>query len=151
MSEVTIELVQAKQAELAAMIELLQRQAQPLRVPAADILLAPGEWYAGAVLNEDGSLKHHIIVGATQDSGLNFDHAQAFAKARGLYAPTIQEARLIVAHRHGRLDGMSWFWTCEPHKENSAFAWDCYLDDGGVNYCGRSASGGAVAVRRVNS
>ncbi|HWI10374.1 MAG TPA: hypothetical protein VNU48_03505, partial [Burkholderiaceae bacterium] len=77
------------------------------------------------------------------------DAAQAMAADAGLSAPTFQEARLIVAHRYGRLAGMSWFWLCEPHS-NAAYAWYCLLINGTVNYGNRSAEGGAVAVRRVN-
>jgi hypothetical protein len=150
MSEVTIELVQAKQAELAAMIEKLQQpKSTTLRIPAAEIVLDPGEWYAGAVLNDDGTVKHHTIVVKTSNGGHDFDGAKAFAKEDGLSAPSDQEARLIVAHKGNHLDGMSWFWLSKVHS-NPAYAWNCYLTSGDVDDNDRSAEGGAVAVRRVN-
>ncbi len=150
MSEVTIELVQAKQNELASMIEALQRKQQPttLRIPAVEIELFPGEWYAGAVLNDDGSVKHHTVVSKESDETRDYDQTQAWAKGLGLSAPTIQEARLIVAHKYGRLADMTWFWTCEPHS-NSAYAWYCHLNFGNGDLT-RSSLGGGVAVRRVN-
>jgi len=148
MTEATLELVQAKQAELAALIDALTRKPQALQLPAAVIQLTGDEWYAGAVLNEDGTIKHHLVA-VTHTTGLDFDEAQEWAKDRGLSAPTKQEARLIVAHRYNRLADLSWFWTCEPHSESS-YAWFCHLYHGTVYYRHRSASGGAVAVRRVN-
>jgi hypothetical protein len=149
MSEVTLELVQAKQTELAALIEKLARSSLTVRIPAVEIVLQPGEWYAGAVLNEDGSVKHHIVVAAVSESKLDYEDAQTFARDRGLSAPTRQETRLIVANKYERLASLSWIWTCEPYEGNDECAWDCYLYDGGVSNDVRSAEGGAVAVRRV--
>ena len=110
------------------------------------LALQPGEWYAGAVLNADGTAQHHVIVAASA-RGLNFDQAQAWTAERELYAPTRQESRLIVAHHAGRLDDLLWFWTCEEH--DSAYAWNCYLNFGYVVCNVRGAAGGAVAVRRL--
>lgn len=121
-----------------------------LYLPAVTLTLQPGEWYAGAVINPDGLIKHHVIAAGMRlnTARLTFGKAQKWAADSGLSAPTCQEARLIVAHHAGRLDDLLWFWTCEEHS--SAFAWNCYLDDGDVFYDTRSAQGGAVAVRRVN-
>ena len=151
MSDVTLELVKARHTELGAMIETLERSAQTktLRIPAIDIQLRPGEWYAGAVLNEDGGVKHHTVVALVHESKLTFDATQKWAQEQGYSAPTRQEARLIVAHKYSRLDSKSYFWTCELH-ENSACAWYCNLSDGHVGNYARSAELGAVAVRRVS-
>jgi hypothetical protein len=148
---ITLQDIESKQDELLALIASFKQQSQTttLRIPAIELELQPGEWYAGAVLNEDGSVKHHTIVAKVSADGNDFDAAQDMAADAGLSAPTFQEARLIVAHRYGRLAGMSWFWLAEPHS-NSAYAWYCYLGSGNVNYNHRSAGGGALAVRRVN-
>ena len=122
-------------------------QTPVLLIAAASIQLQPSEWYAGAVLNADGSVLHHTIVSAV-DNGMDFDATQAWAKERGLSAPTRQEARLIVAHQHSRLKDLTSFWTCEEF--DSSYAWYCYLYDGYVDYDDRSFRRGAVAVRRVN-
>ena len=148
---ITLQDIESKQDELLALIASFKQQSQTttLRIPAVELELQPGEWYAGALLNEDGSVKHHTIVAKISNDGNDYTAAQAMAADAGLSAPTFQEARLIVAHRYGRLAGMSWFWLCEPHS-NSACAWLCDLGGGNVGYISRSAGGGAVAVRRVN-
>jgi hypothetical protein len=150
MSQVTLELVQAKQTELAEMIQALARKAQSTkrRLPATDIVLFPGEWYAGAVLHEDGSIKHHLIVAAVREGCGNFDDTQAWAEALGFTAPTIQEAHLIVANKHKRLAGITCFWTSEKHSQ-AAYAWHCCLYFGFVSDYYRSAQLGGVAVRRL--
>lgn len=66
MSEVTLELVQARQAELAQLIEQLKRgtvvKGPQISLPAIDIELEPGEHYAGTVLDEQGHVKHHLLL-----------------------------------------------------------------------------------------
>ena len=121
-----------------------------LYLPAVTLTLQPGEWYAGAVINPDGLIKHHVIAAGMRlnTARLTFGKAQKWAADSGLSAPTCQEARLIVAHHAGRLDDLLWFWTCEEHS--SACAWNCFLNLGLVIYLDRSAAGGAVAVHRVN-
>ena len=129
--------------------QLRSSAARLIDQPALQIELQPGEWYAGAVLNEDGSVKHHLIVADSDNAGRTFAQVQAWAAARELSALTRQESRLIVAHRYSRLPGMSWFWTSEEH-EDASYAWGCNLGYGLVLDGSRSAEGGAVAVRRVN-
>ena len=122
---------------------LLASLQAPVDIPA---LLQPGEWYAGPVLRADGSVQHHLIA-ADKTDGVDFDGAQAWARERGLSMPTKQEARLIVAHQHGRLDDLISIWTCEEF--DSSYAWICNLGSGGVDDGGRSFRRGAVAVRRL--
>jgi hypothetical protein len=152
MEALTLEEARTKHAQLGVLIEKLAQQAKAgptlIGVPSATITLQRGEWYAGAVLNEDGSLRHHLVVSKVC-AVLNFGDAQDWAAGLGLSCPTRQECRLIVAHRYSRLDEMSpqWFWTSEAR--NSSYAWFCTLSYGAVSYDYRDYEGGAVAVRRI--
>jgi hypothetical protein len=149
MSEVTLELVQARQAELAQLIEQLKREPAPrtrLSVPAIDIELAPGEHYAGAVLDEQGHLKHHLVLmSAMPESELDWQAAMDWAATVGGALPTRQEQALLYANCKPHLEP-EWHWSCET--EGSSYAWDCDFDGGYQRYSFRSAEGAAVAVRR---
>ena len=107
MSQVTLEMVRARQRDLTAMIdELAKREQQPLELPACTIALRAGEWYAGAALHADGRIKHHTIVCAADNSGRDHADANAWAAAQGgdYTCPDKQDARLILANRHEGLD-----------------------------------------------
>ena len=152
MSEVTLELVQARQAELAELIEQLKRAPAPytrLSVPAIDIELAPGEHYAGAVLDEQGRAKHHLVLMATRpESELNWQAAMDWAASFGGALPTRQEQALLYANCKPYLEAR-WHWSCET--EGLSHAWYCYFNYGNQHYGTRNAEGCAVAVRRLTA
>ena len=152
MSDVTLELVQAKQAELAQLIEQLKRAPAPrtrLSVPAIDIELAHGEHYAGAVLDEQGRAKHHLVLMAAKpDDDLDWQAAMDWAAAAGGALPTRQEQALLYANCKPHLEPR-WHWSCET--EGSSFAWYCDFYYGGQLFNCRSAEGVAVAVRRLTA
>ena len=149
MSEVTLELVQARQAELAQLIEQLKRgpvKGAQIIVPEATIDLAPGEHYAGAVLDEYGFIKHHLVLMSAEPAArLAWQAAMDWAASVGGALPTRQEQALLYANCKPHLDA-DWHWSCET--EGSSFAWHCYFDHGYQHCCTRSYEGCAVAVRR---
>ena len=109
MTEVTLELVQAKQAELAQLVASLQQRAIAappsvlLSVPAIDIELQAGEHYAGAVLDDDGAIVHHLVLMAAKPStSLVWQAALEWAEQVGGALPTRQEQALLFAN-------------CKPH------------------------------------
>ena len=151
MSAVTIEAIQAKQTELAALIQQLQQQSVSKRVieiESCDIQLAPGEHYAGAVLDENGEHLHHLILMAQRPTGkLNWQAATDWAKSVGGYLPFRQEQALLFANCKPHLE-TTWHWSCEEHESEASFAWGCDFFIGNQNFIHKSYEGSVVAVRR---
>ena len=152
MSEVTLELVQARQAELAQLIEQLTRgpiTSTHLILPEAAIELAPGEHYAGAVLDEQGHVLHHLVLMAAKpDSELAWQAAMDWAASVGGALPTRQEQALLYANCKPHLEP-AWHWSSET--EGSSYAWGCYFYYGNLYSSYRSYEGSAVAVRRFTA
>lgn len=152
MSEVTLELVQTRQAELAQLIEQLTRQPiarTQISLPAATITLEPGEHYAGAVLDAQGQIKHHLVLMAAKPDGeLDWQAAMDWAATVGGSLPTRQEQALLFANCKPHLEA-AWHWSCET--EGSSYAWGCYFYNGHQGCSYRSGEGCAVAVRRLTA
>ena len=153
MTEVTLELVQAKQAELAQLVASLQQRAIAappsvlLSVPAIDIELQAGEHYAGAVLDDDGAIVHHLVLMAAKPGkGLAWQAAMDWAASVGGTLPTRQEQALLFANCKPHLEP-AWHWSSQT--EGASYAWYCNFLYGGQGYSYRSAEGSAVAVRRL--
>ena len=153
MSEVTLELVHAKQNELAQMIATLTAGAATaavhIAIPAIDIELRPGEHYAGAVLDEDGDIVHHLVLMAAKPAkSLNWQAATDWAASVGGELPTRQEQALLFANCKPHLEP-EWHWSSETN--GASYAWLCYFGLGGQLYGSRGYEGSAVAVRRLTA
>jgi hypothetical protein len=153
MTAVTIELIQAKQTELAALIA--QLQATPVQTSTTIYIeeetfdLAPGEHYAGAVLDANGQHMHHLVLMAAKpESDLAWKAALEWAEEVGGALPTRQEQALLFANCKPHLTPR-WHWSCEEHEEEASFAWSCYFNLGDQLTNHKSYEGSAVAVRRV--
>lgn len=151
MSEVTAEDIQAKKAELADLMARFKTQGLPsitLQVPAAQIALVGGERYAGAVLDAQGQVMHHLVLLPDRpEDDVDWDAAMAWATALGADLPDRQEQALLFANVKDVLP-QRWCWSKET--EGSSFAWNCNFYDGYQNFSYRYGGGGAVAVRRLN-
>ena len=153
MTAVTIELIQAKQTELAALIAQLQATpAQAIRnvyIEEETFDLAPGEHYAGAVLDANGHHMHHLVLMAAKPEGdLDWKAALEWAEEVGGALPTRQEQALLFANCKPHLQPR-WHWSCEQHETEASYAWDCHFSLGYQHNTHRSFEGSAVAVRRV--
>ena len=157
MPPVTLEEVQARQTELAKMIEQLAaqaHQARDIQIEDCTITLQPGEHYAGAVLDKAGQHKHHLVLlSARPASRLNWQEAMDWAKgnlvaAAGGHLPTRQELALLYANCKPHLEP-TWHWSCETNEEDASFAWHCYFSLGLQLSFHKSYEGSVVAVRRV--
>jgi hypothetical protein len=151
MPEITLQAVRAKQTELNAMIAALMAQpVATIAVDAIDIDLRDGEHYAGAVLNEDGTVKHHLVLLADKPAeSLNWQAAKDWAASVGGELPDRQEAALIFANCKPHVEA-AWHWTSETHESNASDAWDCFFSNGHQSGNGKSYAGCARAVRRLN-
>jgi len=151
MSPVTLEAIQAKQTELAQLIQQLktQQQATKIDINSWIITLQPGEHYAGAVLDADGQHLHHLVLMAQQpDSKLAWQPAMDWAARIGAALPTRQEQALLFANCKPHLQPV-WHWSSETHEDDASCAWHCNFDDGHQYGNVKSSQGSAVAVRRV--
>lgn len=153
MTAVTIELIQAKQTELAALIA--QLQATPVQVSTTIYIeeetfdLAPGEHYAGAVLDANGQHMHHLVLMAAKPEGdLNWKAALEWAEEVGGALPTRQEQALLFANCKPHLTPR-WHWSCEEHETEASSAWYCTFINGHQYGYRKSYEGSAVAVRRI--
>ena len=150
MSELTLEKVRDEHVRLGKMIEKLELAAATaiLSFPAVEIALQPGQRYAGAVLDDDGTVKHHLVLlAARPDVDLNWKAAQAWAEEAGGVLPNRQEQALLFANCKAALP-QRWCWSSEP--EGSSYAWYCNFNNGNQYYGHTSYGGCAVAVRRLN-
>jgi hypothetical protein len=149
---ITLEAVQAKQAELERMIQQLTapiKARQQIEVEACTIELQPGEHYAGAVLDEHGRHMHHVILMAARPNNkMGWEDARQWAEDVGGDLPTRQELALLYANCKPHLPEV-WAWSGEEHKDDASFAWGCDFDDGIQSLSHKSFQGSAVAVRRV--
>jgi len=153
MPTITLEAVQAKQTELAAMIAQLttqDRKTTEIEIEGRTIELQPGEHYAGAALNEDGQHKHHLVLMAQRPDGdLNWQAAMDWAASVNGALPTRQEQALLYANCKPYLQP-AWHWSSETHENDASSAWDCNFGDGyQSDHDHKSYEGSAVAVRRV--
>jgi hypothetical protein len=152
MTAITLEAIQARQTELAAMIEQLTATTASkttlLCFPEVETELQPGEHYAGPVLSAEGHVQHHLVLMAQRPaSKLNWQDAMDWAASVGAALPTRQEQALLYANCKPHLDP-SRHWSCETDKDDASIAWGCYFDDGIQYSYHKSYEGSAVAVRR---
>ena len=109
--------------------------------------LKAGEHYAGLLLGKNGELDQHLVVVAVNDTDANWTKQTAWAKSVGGELPTRRELNLLRANLR-ELFNPDWYWSCEAHESDSAFAW-CQLFLYGTQLLNpKSAALRAVAVRR---
>lgn len=152
MKTITLKAIQAKQTELATMIQQLEAQAATttlIEVEACTITLQPGEHYAGAMLNDTGQHKHHLVLMAQRPTNkLNWQAAMDWAKRIGGTLPTRQEQALLFANCKSHLE-TAWHWSSEVHESDASSAWYCGFSYGGQGFSRKSYEGSAVAVRLI--
>lgn len=153
MTTITIESIQARQAELAEMIQQLASskaaQAEVIRLPETEITLNPGERYAGAVLDADGHVLHHLVLMAQRPAGrLEWQAAMDWASSVGGRLPDRQEQALLYANCKPYLEP-AWHWSCVTDEDDASYAWNCSFSYGSQSNHHKSFGGSAVAVRRV--
>ena len=138
---------------IAAMIA--QLQATPVQAGTTIYIeeetfdLAPGEHYAGAVLDANGQHMHHLVLMAAKPEGdLTWKAALEWAEEVGGALPTRQEQALLFANCKPHLTPR-WHWSCEENETDASCAWGCYFCYGTQNVTLKSFEGSAVAVRYI--
>ncbi|WP_455275102.1 DUF1566 domain-containing protein [Ralstonia thomasii] len=145
----TLEAVEAKQAEITAMIEAIRKAAaREYKVAGGTIQLNPGEHYAGLILGKDGEPDHHLILLPGDEAEMNWDDAKKWAKDQGGELPTRREQSLLYANLKDEFQG-TWYWSGEAHERESGWAWYQYFDTGSQGFSHQNDELRARAVRRL--
>ncbi len=149
MTTITLESIQTRQTELAAMIAAFAANGErTINVPAATIDLRPGEHYAGLVLHDDGTPSHHLVLMAARpDERLAWQDAKGWAAEVGGALPTRREQSLIYAHCRAHVEH-EWHWSSETYEGDASYAWSCNFKFGYQLTNRKSLEACAVAVRR---
>ena len=146
---VTIEIIEAKQAELQQLIAKFKAdQLRTFTVPAASIQLANGENYAGLVLGADGAPAHHLVLLPGDEGDLTFEQAKDWATSRGGELPSPQEQSLLFANLKSHFQG-ALYWSGQVHESNSSDAWFQDFLNGRQDDTRKGTELRARAVRRI--
>ena len=145
---ITLAHIKAAQAHLAELIEKLQASASTTYgIPQALIELAPGERYAGIVLDGAGEPKHHLVLLPGDAENITWPDALEWAKKAGGELPTRQEQALLFANLKDEFQD-TWYWSSQEHHSEGSYAWYQFFTNG-LQFNGRkSYEGRARAVRR---
>jgi hypothetical protein len=147
---ITLEGIEAEHRRISDLIEAFRTQPKPTQyhVAAVTVPLAAGERFAGAILNDDGSLSHYLIkLPGETDTKVNWSGAQAYARERGGEAPTLRELVLMRTNLRNEFEDEA-YWSGEEHAGDSSAAWSQNFDNGHQGSIHKSAALRAVAVRR---
>lgn len=153
---ITLEAIEAQQSKLSddharisALIEEFKKQPRStqITIPAVTIPLAAGERLAGAILNDDGTLSHYVILLPGEAESVNWQDALAWATSQGGELPTRREQSLLFTNLKDEFES-AWYWSGEQHEENSGWAWFQYFGNGYQNYTNQNVEFRARAVRR---
>jgi hypothetical protein len=148
---ITLEDIEAKHSEIGDLIEKFKKQARStaISIPAATIVLAPGETYAGIMLGEDGKPSHHLVLLPGDKNSDGWSSAKTWAAEQGGELPTRREQSLLFANLKGSFQA-TWYWSGEEYESDRAYAW-CQYFSGGGQYGDRKDNDNcrARAVRRL--
>jgi len=146
---ITLEQIEADHARIGALIEAFRKQpaATEYRVDAVTIPLAAGERFAGAILNEDGTLSHYLILLPGQAEDVSWTAALEWAAEHGGDLPTRREQSLLFANLKSEFES-EWYWSGERYEENSGWAWSQDFCYGGQHFSYQYYEFRARAVRR---
>jgi len=146
---ITLEEIEAQQSRIHAMIEAFRKQPLPTeyRIAAVTIPLAAGERLAGAILNDDGTLGHYLVLLPGQADDVNWTAARDWAAEQGGELPTRREQSLLFANLKGEFEER-YYWSGERHEENAGWAWFQNFNDGSQGSNRQYRELRARAVRR---
>nr|DAH87967.1 MAG TPA: Protein of unknown function (DUF1566) [Caudoviricetes sp.] len=146
---ITLEQIEADHARIGAMIDEFKKQSQATeyRVPAVTIPLAAGERIAGAILDDDGTINHYVILLPGEAESVDWEGAKAWAAEHGGELPTRREQSLLFANLKGEFEERA-YWSAEAHESESGWAWCQHFTTGYQHYGPRCYELRARAVRR---
>lgn len=110
--------------------------------------MQPGEIYAGLLLGQNGAPDQHIFLLPGEAEDISWGKAKAWAAEVGGDLPTRREQSLLSANLKSEFKP-SWYWSCEQHAANEAYAWSQYFFNGYQYDFHKTYGGRARAVRRL--
>ncbi|MBU9380690.1 DUF1566 domain-containing protein [Burkholderia gladioli] len=146
---ITLASIEAEHARISALIEQFKKQPAPteLRIPAVTIPLAAGERLAGAILNNDGSVAHYVILLPGDADEVNWESAKEWAAEQGGELPTRREQSLLFTNLRDEFES-AWYWSAEVHGSKSGWAWCQLFGTGNQHNTHQNYEFRARAVRR---
>lgn len=149
---ITLEQIQEAQSKVNEMIDAFvaqDRAQQTVEYAAteASLELAPGERYAGIVLDDDGEPSHHLILLPGDSNRASWADQKAWAESIGGELPTQLEQSLLFAKLRGFKAVL--YWSAETNARDPSYAWCQRFTNGGQHTTYKSEKLRAVAVRRV--
>lgn len=149
MGTVTLEKIEKKHSEIAAMIAEFKAQSTTEFVfPETQIELRHGEHYAGLIIGKDGEPSYHVILLPGEAESVNWQAAKDWAASIDGELPTRREQSLLYANLKEEFKE-AWYWSGEQHASNSSHAWYQTFEDGYQNYYNKINTFRARAVRRL--
>lgn len=149
MGTITLEKIEKKHSEIAAMIAEFKAQSITEFVfPETQIELRHGEHYAGLIIGKDGESSYHLILLPGEAESVNWQAAKDWATSIDGELPTRREQSLLYANLKEEFKE-SWYWSGEQHASDSGDAWCQTFGDGGQSYGSKSSNFRARAVRRL--
>jgi hypothetical protein len=106
--------------------------------------LKEGEIYAGAIINQDGTGNHVILLTGDKDDG-DWQSAMDRAKEQGGDLPNRVEQALLFAQSRDQFQ-RDYYWSNTTHEANAEWAW-CQSFKHGCQY--DSYKGNALRARAV--
>jgi hypothetical protein len=109
--------------------------------------LKEGEYYAGAIINPDGT-GHHLILLPDDHDDTTWDKAMEWAKEQGGDLPNRVESALLFNQSKDQFK-QEWYWTNEQYSAVSGCAGYQNFYDGGQSRVSKDNEFRARAVRRL--
>jgi hypothetical protein len=117
-----------------------------LTLPGIEISLAPGERYAGLLLDEEGKPSHHLVLLPGEFEDVTWDAAKSAAEKADGELPSRREQSVLFANLKSEFKA-AWYWSSE--QASSDYAWDQNFDDGTQDDGLKEFEGRARLVRRL--
>ncbi|MGJ7500111.1 DUF1566 domain-containing protein [Variovorax sp. ZT5P49] len=117
-----------------------------LTLPGIEITLAPGERYAGLLLDEEGKPSHHLVLLPGEFEDVSWDAAKSAAEKVGGELPSRREQSLLFANLKSEFKA-AWYWSSE--QASSGDAWRQHFGYGYQDDYYEEFEGRARLVRRL--
>ena len=111
-------------------------------------ILKEGEEYAGIILGKEGQPDYHLILLPGQKEDVTWQVAMGWAASIGGQLPDRRDQSLLYANLKEKFD-VRWYWSCEQHATESAWAWIQYFYYGTQYASLKDIDYRARAVRRL--
>ncbi|MGY1490754.1 hypothetical protein ACW4YW_15210 [Methylobacillus pratensis] len=146
---ITLADIKHRQDEIACMIAKFETQeSTSILIEGVTIMLAHGERYGGAILKEDGTVDHHVILLPGDNDRDTHENQTKWAASIGGVLPSRREQSLLFANLKDEFQ-REVYWSGEDYAEDPYYAWYQSFGNGSQGWYYRSYELRARAVRRL--